>query len=255
MGSPGCLGSAGVAVGRGAPPWVSGVEATLVSDPRTPAGGSESDDARPGAQDAGDQSQSSGPTNRNGLDRSEPARPIREVDIAAFRRGEGFEAVLERFGSLIHSVAHRYAEDGDEEGDLYQEACLRIWQGRETFREGALSVWIFRTADRSCRNLVRARKLRQAANERYADANPDGVLPSGVAADPWKHMLGVEAMERIRRALDQLGGRLAHAYVLTEIEGYSAREAARIMGGKASTIRSLVRHAKRKLRDYLKEEE
>ena len=62
-------------------------------------------------------------------------------------------------------------------------------------------------------------------------------------------------MERIRRALDQLGGRLAHAYVLTEIEGYSAREAARIMGGKASTIRSLVRHAKRKLRDYLKEEE
>ena len=226
-----------------------------MSDPQTPVGGTEPETAEPDGQDARERSQSSGAPSGNGLDRSEPARPKREIDLAAFRRGEDFEAVLAEFGQLIHSVAHRYAEDGDEQGDLYQEACLRIWQGRESFREGTLSVWIFRTADRCCRNLARARKLRQAANERYADANPDGVLPSGGSADPWKHMLGVEAMERIRRALDQLGGRLAHAYVLTEIEGYSAREAARIMGGKASTIRSLVRHAKRKLRDYLKEEE
>ncbi len=226
-----------------------------MSDPHTPVGGTEPDDAQPDAQDADEPSQSSGATSGNGLDRSEPARPKREIDLAAFRRGEGFEAVLAKFGPMIHSVAHRYAEDGDEEKDLYQEACFRIWAGRETFRDGALHVWIFRTADRCCRNLIRTRKSRQAATERYADANPNGVLPSGVSADPWKHMLGVEARERIKRALDQLGGRLAHAYILTEIEGYSAREAAEIMGGKASTIRSLVRHAKRKLRDYLKEEE
>lgn len=226
-----------------------------MSDPQTPVGGSESEDVQPGARDAAERAQSSGATTGNGLDRSEPARPKREIDLAAFRRGEGFEIVLMEFGPMIHSVAHRYAEDVDEEEDLYQEACVRIWEGRETFREGALSVWIYRTADRWCRNLVRTRKSRQAAVERYADASPNGVLPSGVSADPWKHMLGVEAQERITRALDQLGERQAHAYVLTEIEGYSAREAARIMGGKASTIRSHVRHAREKLRDCLKEEE
>lgn len=107
-----------------------------MSDPQTPAGSSESENVQPGARDAAERAQSSGATTGNGLDRSEPARPKREIDLAAFRRGEGFEIVLMEFGPMIHSVAHRYAEDIDEEEDLYQEACVRIWEGRETFREG-----------------------------------------------------------------------------------------------------------------------
>ena len=60
-----------------------------MSDPHTPVGGTEPDDAQPDAQDADEPSQSSGATSGNGLDRSEPARPKREIDLAAFRRGRG----------------------------------------------------------------------------------------------------------------------------------------------------------------------
>ena len=190
----------------------------------------------------------------NELDRPEPARPTRKIDIDAFRRGEGFETVLEEFGRLIHSVAHRYAGDADEEEDLYQEACIRIYSQCHTFQDGSLPVWIYRTADRCCRNCVRGRKSRKAAMERHSTASPNG-RPATAATDPWQHVVRSETNLRLRRALAQLSARQAHAFVLTQVEGYSAREAARIMDASVSTVRSNLRHARKKLREYCKEEE
>lgn len=210
---------------------------------------------KPRSRDEDDQPRASGVATGNGPDPSAPTPPKGRIDNAASRRGEGFETVLVRFGPLIHAVAHRYAKDGDEEEDLYQEACMRIWEGRRLFRKGSLSVWIFRTADRCCRNAVRARKSRRAAAERYGAANPNGISPHRASADPWKHVLRVEAGARIGQALARLGARQSQAFVLTEVEGYSTREAARIMGARVSTIRSHIRHANKKLRKYLKEEE
>lgn len=190
----------------------------------------------------------------NDLDRPEPRGAKREIDIGAFRRGEGFETVLREFGPLIHSVAHRYAGDADEEEDLYQEACIRIYSQCHTFQNGSLPVWIYRTADRCCRNHVRARGLRQAARERFATASQNG-RPTTGETNPWKHVLRVETNLRLRRALARLSARQAHAFVLTQVEGYSARDAARIMDVSVSTVRSNLRHARKKLREYCKEEE
>ncbi|MDE2653789.1 MAG: RNA polymerase sigma factor [Gemmatimonadota bacterium] len=193
-------------------------------------------------------------TSGNDLVRPEAARPKREIDIGAFRRGEGFEAVLEVFGPLIHSVAHRYAVDADEEEDLYQEACIRIYSRCHTFRDGSLPVWIYLTADRCCRNFDRARKSRQAVAERFSTASQNGRPPTG-ETNPWKHVLRVETNLRIRQALARLSARQAHAFVLTQVEGYSTREAARIMETGVSTVRSNLRHARKKLREHLEEEE
>lgn len=193
-------------------------------------------------------------TSGNDLNRLDPARARREIDIGAFRAGERFETVLEEFGPLIHSLAHRYAVDADHEEDLYQEACIRIYQQCHTFQHGSLSVWIYRTADRCCRNSVRARKSRQAATERFSAASQNDRPTSG-ATDPWKHVLRVEADLRLRRWLVQISARQAHAFVLTQVEGYSAREAARIMDASVSTVRSNLRHARKKLRELYKEEE
>ena len=202
----------------------------------------------------GEQTNGSHVTSGNDVDRPKPARAKCEIDIGAFRRGEGFETVLEEFGPLIHSVAHGYAGDADEEEDFYQETCIRIYEQCHTFQDGSLSVWIYRTADRWCRNLVRARKSRQAATERFSSASQNG-RPNNEATDPWEHVLRVETDLRLRRWLAKLSARQANAFVLTQAEGYSAREAARIMDTSVSTVRSNVRHAKKKLREYWEEEE
>lgn len=201
-----------------------------------------------------EQTRGSHVTSGNDVDRPEPARAKREIDIGAFRRGEGFETVLERFGPLIHSLAHRYAGDADEEEDLYQEACIRIYEQCHTFQDGSLSVWIYRTADRWCRNFVRARKSRQAATERFSSASQNG-RPPDEASDPWEHVLRVETKLRLSRGLGKLSARQANAFVLTQVEGYSARQAARIMDASVSTVRSHLRHARKRLREHWEEDE
>lgn len=225
-----------------------------MSDTRPPEDRAVPDTVLPVGDVDSNQTNGSHVTSENDVDRPEPARAKRDIDIGAFRRGEGFETVLEEFGPLIHSLAHRYAGDADEEEDLYQEACIRIYEQCHTFQDGSLSVWIYRTADRWCRNLVRARESRQAATERFSSASQNG-RPNSKATDPWEHVLRVETDLRLRRALARISARQAHAFVLTLVEGYSAREAARIMDASVSTIRSNVRHAKKKLREYWEEEE
>ena len=225
-----------------------------MSDARPPEDRAVPDTVPPVSDGESDRTKGSRVASGNDLDRPEPARPKREIDIGAFRRGEGFETVLEEFGPLIHTVAHRYAGDADEEEDLYQEACIRIYSQCHTFQDGSLPVWIYRTADRCCRNFVRARRSRQAVTERFSTASQNG-RPTTGATDPWKHVVRVETNLRLRRALAQLSARQAHAFVLTQVEGYSAREAARIMDAGVSTVRSNLRHARKKLREYWKEEE
>ncbi len=225
-----------------------------MNDTRPPEDRTVSEILPPAGDGKSDRTRGSRATSAKGLDRPEEASPKREFDIGAFRRGESFETVLEEFGPLIHSVAHRYAVDADEEEDLYQEACIRIYSRCHTFQDGSLPVWIYLTADRCCRNFVRTRKSRQAAAERFSNASQNG-RPATGETNPWKHVLRVETNLRIRQALARLSARQAHAFVLTQVEGYSTREAARIMDASVSTVRSNLRHARKKLREHLEEEE
>ena len=186
--------------------------------------------------------------------RSEPANPTGGIDIDAFRRGEQFEAVLEQFGPLVYSVARRYAVDGDEVDDMYQEICIRIYERCDTFRGGSLGAWIHRIAENVCRNRLRAGESRRAATERYASAHPNGLPPSGAPTDPLEHVVSVESARRIGEAIARLSRRQADVFVLIRIQGYTPRDVAKIMDIKEATVRSNLRHATDKLRVYLKEE-
>lgn len=186
--------------------------------------------------------------------RSESASPAGGIDIDAFRRGEQFEVVLEQFDRLIYSVARRYAIDGDQRDDMYQEICIRIYERCDTFRGGSLGAWIHRIAENICRNRLRAGESRRAATERYASAHPNGLPPSGAPTDPLEHVVSVESAERIGEALAQLSRRQADVFVLIRIEGYTPRDVAKIMDIKEATVRSNLRHATNKLREFLKEE-
>ncbi|MYJ16791.1 MAG: sigma-70 family RNA polymerase sigma factor, partial [Gemmatimonadetes bacterium] len=59
------------------------------------------------------------------------------IDSRAFRRGdpECFALVLRRFGPLIKSIVAAYAEDPDDQDDLYQEVCIRLLTRRKSYKE------------------------------------------------------------------------------------------------------------------------
>ena len=188
----------------------------------------------------------------DGRDPSESVETNERIDIAAFRQGDGFETFLVHYGSLIHSVAHTYAIDGDEHEDLYQKICIRVYERRASYSgAGSLASWINRIAHSTCLNAGRSQANRMAATDRYS-ANKGR---HGGHTDPWEHTVAADFRARLRRALAKLGERQASAFVLTQIEGYSASEAAGIMGLAESTVRSNLRHARRRFRELLEVEE
>lgn len=185
-----------------------------------------------------------------------PATERDAIDGEAFRDGddECFRAVLDRFESLIRSVVFSYADSDDEREDLYQEVCIRILEKRAKYREqDSMGGWIRTVARHVARNWRDSRLAREAAKDGYATAIAPIKAAAHITEDPSRLLNYKECLANVTRALDGIPDQQARAFRLVQIEGYSAKEAAQIMGSKRRTVRSNLRHARRKLREQLAE--
>ena len=179
------------------------------------------------------------------------------IDSRAFRRGdpECFALVLRRFGPLIKSIVAAYAEDPDDQDDLYQEVCIRLLTRRKSYKEiGAMEGWVTTLARGCCRNWYEARKSRVSAAERYAAQAPPTEESDALFDDPSRLLDYQTFLERLERAVDELPSRQRRALRLVHVEGHSVDRAARTLGTTTATVRSNIRHARRKLRELMRDE-
>lgn len=208
----------------------------------------------PQARSRGAEPTRKGPRSSDGDD--VPGTKSDAIDWVAFRVGddECFRAVLERYGSLIRSVVSSYADSDDDREDLYQEVCIRILEQRHRYREqGSMGGWIRTVARHAARNWRESRSAREAGKSRYVTATAPIEAAGHITEDPSRLLNYKEFLANATRALDAIPDQQARAFRLVQMEGYSAREAARIMGAKTATVRSNVRHARKKLREQLAE--
>lgn len=178
------------------------------------------------------------------------------IDWVAFRDGddECFRAVLDRYGSLIRSVVSSYSDSEDDREDLYQDVCVRILEQRGRYREqGSMGGWIRTVARHAARNWHESRSARASANDSYLTATAPIEAAGHITEDPSRLLKYKEFLANVTRALDAVPDQQATAFRLVQIEGYSAREAARIIEVKTATVRSNVRYARKKLREQLAE--
>jgi RNA polymerase sigma-70 factor, ECF subfamily len=118
-----------------------------------------------------------------------------------------------------------------EAEEIVQEAFLRIWERWD--RVGLMDdpvAYLYTTA----MNIFRRRYRRGAL-----------ALRRTVGRAPGRDdFADVEDRDVVRRMLASLPPRQRAALVLTELLGFSAKEAGRVLGVQASTIRSLTRNAR-----------
>jgi len=193
---------------------------------------------------------------RSSGDNDLPATERDAIDGVAFRDGddECFRAVLDRYGPLIRSVVFSYADSDDEREDLYQEVCVRMLEKRAKYRErDSMGGWIRTVARHVAQNWRDLRLAREAAKDSYAATIAPIETAAHITEDPSRLLNYKESLANATRALDGIPDQQAEAFRLVQIEGYTAREAARIMGSKRRTVRSNLRHARKKLREQLAE--
>lgn len=170
-----------------------------------------------------------------------------QPDLSPLSDPEAFDVFRRMHEGLVRLHCVRFADDVDEAEDLQQLVWIRIWEARGSFRggEGGAS-WVSRVAVNRCLSAARKKRRRREghayverawSHERSIELGS----PSG----------GGERIEVLHRAVDELPERQAQAIRLRYLEGCSAGETADRMGVKKSSVRSLIRHGCKRLKEKL----
>jgi RNA polymerase sigma-70 factor (ECF subfamily) len=163
--------------------------------------------------------------------------------------GDDFLRVTQPALDLVHNLAPRGAPGRADAEDLVQETYLRAWQawtaGRPPRR---VEPWLATI----CLNLGRDRARRAASRlEVTAGQVPDQPGPADVEAD---------AMDRLRRAqIEQALLALPEpqrvAVTLMDLGGFTAAEAAQIMGSPRGSVLAWVHRGRKTLARLVREHE
>ena len=173
-----------------------------------------------------------------------------ERALVAALRAERLDALaraFDRWHQRVRVLARRLLGDEAAAEDVVQEVFAALPRALRGFRgDVGLEVFVLAIAVKRSRNHQRA-----AARRRRALAHLDERAAFLAARDPERELYRRQLGERLARALDRLPHAQRVAFVLCEVEGLTAGQAAEIADAPEPTVRTRLFHARRKLREFL----
>jgi RNA polymerase sigma-70 factor (ECF subfamily) len=156
-----------------------------------------------------------------------------DIDLAAF------EALFTTHGARMKSLALNLLGSVPDAEDAVQEAFLRAYRSRDSFRQGAtLFTWVCRILINTCYDVSRRRTTRRDA----------GVVDGEVLLDPPSPAGDHPLRLTLERAVGDLAPIYRDVFLLCEVEGYTHREVAAILEIPEGTSKARLFEARRQLR-------
>lgn len=144
--------------------------------------------------------------------------------------------LYERYSNAMYTVAYRITNDFDLANDVLQEAFVKIFRNLAKFRkESTLGAWIKTIVVRTALSRVK-RKIKYEPLENHH--TKDMIVDWGTDLD----------VEYLQKAIAALPEGYRAVFVMIEVEGYSHKEVADILGISVGTSKSQLFYAKKRLR-------
>jgi RNA polymerase sigma-70 factor (ECF subfamily) len=158
---------------------------------------------------------------------------------------DAINVILERYRSFVFHIALAILKDRGEAQDTVQDAFLEVCRTADRFDhlKGSLSGWLFLIASHAALNRKEYLQTRQFYTSRQVDESEEAVGPD----ENWQHLAPQEQMHLARELLAKLKPAQRKAIELKFFEGRTAADAARRVGGSASTIENNVYRGLKKL--------
>lgn len=163
-----------------------------------------------------------------------------------------FGRLVNKYKERIYLVVLRIVRNSEEAKDLAQEAFVKAYRNRHSFRgESAFYTWVYRIAVNITLNYVNRNK------DRHAESIDD-VTPTAFSQTPTDEMEQSELGDAIASAIDQLPARQRTVFVLRHYEEKSHADIAEILkiteGAVKANYHQAVQKLKAALSLYLTEE-
>jgi len=180
----------------------------------------------------------------------ELVRRMSDGDVSAL------EELYNRYSRAVYSFAVRIVGDGPVAEEILQEAFTRAWQqaGRFELARGSFASWLLSITHNLAIDELRRRQRRP---QRASSVDITDVLRGKVdiTADVEEAAEMSELRARIRAAMDQLPKPQQRVIELAYFEGLTQREISASLNEPLGTVKTRMRLAMQKLKDYLATEE
>jgi RNA polymerase sigma-70 factor (ECF subfamily) len=161
---------------------------------------------------------------------------------------QAFQHLVEKYQSMVFNTIYRYTGNADDVEDLAQDIFIKIWRSIATFKgRSKLSTWIYRITANHCLTYRRKYKRAPASLDAIME---QGAEPGALAINPdyeTKHKVAL-----VKEAIDRLPERQRLALILSQFEGKTYREIAKIMDISVSSVESLIFRARTALKQRFK---
>ena len=172
---------------------------------------------------------------------------------------EAFDQLVASLRGQAFHVARGLVGSRDDALELSQEAFLKTYRARETYRDGEPFLpWFHRILRNTCYSFLRknGRLKKRSLSPRFGDAAIDDDADWEIADDGPEPWAGVESDERAQafwRGFNALSARDREILALRHFKELSYRDIADALGIPIGTVMSRLFHARRRLREGLGE--
>lgn len=171
---------------------------------------------------------------------------IQKDDQAAFAE------LVRRYQRRFYRLAFGYLRNHEEALDAVQEAFVKIYRARRTWKPRANPfTWAYRIVANQCVDLLRKRKGFTATSLDDEDSPLSRTLADESSVDPLRLQVSREERKMVMEAVMKLPERQREIIVLRHYEDLSLQEIAEVQGCALGTVKSSLHRAINSLRGIL----
>ncbi len=167
-----------------------------------------------------------------------------------------FHAEALPHANALYGSAMRLTRSPADAGDLVQETMLKAWRSFDTFEAGTnCKAWLFRiltnTFINKYRRRVKEKDILEGSNRASAEHELVHLPSKRASLDPEGMIADRSLADEVIAALQDVPVDFRTAVILSDIEGFSYKEVAEMVGIPVGTVMSRLFRGRRLLQDKL----